>query len=281
MADPLPLHPITINGAELHYIEQGTGDPVVFVHGGLGDYRTWLPQMAPFARHYRAIAYSRRSHYPNAWASGYTRAPLWLHVADLAALIAQVAGGPVHLVANSYGGYISLFLALAHPALVRTLALGEPPVHPLQRRVPEGAALFDAFMTAAWQPARQAFAGGALEEGVRLFINGVVGPNAYERLPPAARAGLLTNAPAMAVETLTDFADYMPDLPCAEAATIAAPTLLLNGARSPRMYHIINGELARCLPHVEQVTIADAAHVLHAQNPAAHNAAVLAFLARH
>jgi hypothetical protein len=29
----------TINGTELAYIEHGQGPPVVFVHGGVGDYR--------------------------------------------------------------------------------------------------------------------------------------------------------------------------------------------------------------------------------------------------
>jgi pimeloyl-ACP methyl ester carboxylesterase len=67
---------IEINGAELHYVEQGQGDSVVFVHGGLGDFRTWLPQVASFSGRYHAIAYSRRAHYPNAWPADYTRADM-------------------------------------------------------------------------------------------------------------------------------------------------------------------------------------------------------------
>jgi len=35
-----------VSGAELSYVDQGKGVPVVFVHGGLEDYR-----VAFFARH--------------------------------------------------------------------------------------------------------------------------------------------------------------------------------------------------------------------------------------
>lgn len=47
-------------GLGLHYIDQGTGVPVVFVHGDIQDYRTWKPQGNPFSQDDRFISYSRR-----------------------------------------------------------------------------------------------------------------------------------------------------------------------------------------------------------------------------
>lgn len=38
----------TINGTDLAYIEHGRGQPVVLVHGGVGDYRAWDRQMPAF-----------------------------------------------------------------------------------------------------------------------------------------------------------------------------------------------------------------------------------------
>jgi hypothetical protein len=32
-------------GIELHYIEQGHGEPLILLYGGQGDYRSWEPQM--------------------------------------------------------------------------------------------------------------------------------------------------------------------------------------------------------------------------------------------
>jgi pimeloyl-ACP methyl ester carboxylesterase len=46
---------------EPHYVERGTGVPVVFVHGSLSDGGYWNDQLGPFAASgCRAIACSRR-----------------------------------------------------------------------------------------------------------------------------------------------------------------------------------------------------------------------------
>lgn len=56
---------ISINDTDLAYVEFGQGEPVIFVHGGLQDYRMWSEHLTKFAERYRAIAYSRRNNYPN------------------------------------------------------------------------------------------------------------------------------------------------------------------------------------------------------------------------
>ena len=35
------LKNVCVNGVQLHYLESGSGIPVVLIHGGLGDYREW------------------------------------------------------------------------------------------------------------------------------------------------------------------------------------------------------------------------------------------------
>src|SRR5450432_4372924 len=57
---------IRANGAELHHVEKGEGVAVIFVHGGLDDYRVWQGQMDGFSQHYHVVTYSRRYNYPNA-----------------------------------------------------------------------------------------------------------------------------------------------------------------------------------------------------------------------
>jgi len=54
-----------INDTRVEIIERGSGDPVLFVHGSASDYRTWRSQLDDFSNQYRAIAYSRRYHWPN------------------------------------------------------------------------------------------------------------------------------------------------------------------------------------------------------------------------
>jgi len=57
----------------------------------------------------------------------------------IAATIAQVSGGPVHVVGNSFGGIIATLLAARHPDLVRTLTLISPAVPDLRLTGDRGA----------------------------------------------------------------------------------------------------------------------------------------------
>ncbi len=54
-----------VNGTTLAYHEEGEGEPVIFVHGGVSDLRTWEQQLPAVGRSYRAITYSRRFARPN------------------------------------------------------------------------------------------------------------------------------------------------------------------------------------------------------------------------
>jgi len=270
---------LIVNGAELHYVEQGTGDPVVFVHGSLGDFRSWRFQVEPFAARYRVIAYSRRYHYPNAWSGDGSDYSAALHAQDLAGLIQALGLESAHVVASSYGAYTSLFLAVQHPQLVRTLVLGEPPILSWLEHVPGGNAELEAFMSGAWEPARRAFQSGDLEEGVKAFVDGVMGKGTFDQFPPPARSNMMDNAREMKAETAAS--EYFPALTCEDVGQIQAPMLLLTGEQSPRMFHLIVDELERCLSNKQRATIPNASHAMHIGNPQAYNAAVLAFLAKH
>jgi len=56
--DPRAIRRVVVSGGiELHYVERGTGVPVVFVHGSLSDGGYWNDQLGPFAASgYRANA---------------------------------------------------------------------------------------------------------------------------------------------------------------------------------------------------------------------------------
>jgi non-heme chloroperoxidase len=276
------LKKIEINNTILHYIEAGEehSQSVVFVHGGLGDYRTWNPQIRAFSEQYHVISYSRRAFYPNPWPPDY-RAAMMQHVDDLAELITRLNVAQTHLVANSYGGYVCLNVALLHPELVCAMALAEPPVQPLLAQLPGGAEILEEVRMRAWVASGDAFAKGELEDGVRLFLDGAVGQGTFHEMQPRVREAMMRNAPEMSAATLAEYDVFMPDFSCEDARKIVQPTLLLRGANSPKMYYLINDELARCIPYSEQALIPDAAHVLNNHNPEAHNHVVLDFLSRH
>lgn len=269
---------IRLNGTELTYLEQGTGTAVVFVHGSLDDLRSWRYQMEPFAARYRAVAYSRRYHYPNPWTGDGSDYAAQLHADDLAALIKTLDLAPAHLVTSSYGGNIALYLTAQRPELVRSLVLCEPPLLPWLAHIEGGAALWDDFVQRVWLPARRAFAAGDLEAGARAFLDGVMGRPTFEHLNPRARAMIMDNAAEMRAETLAN--NYFPPFTCEDAGHIAQPVLLLKSELGPRVFHLIVDELCRCLPHAVCGLIPGASHAMHVGNPGAFNAGVLEFLER-
>jgi hypothetical protein len=46
---------VAVNGVELHYLQSGSGVPVVLIHGGLGDYREWSAQIEPPGSNMKAV----------------------------------------------------------------------------------------------------------------------------------------------------------------------------------------------------------------------------------
>jgi non-heme chloroperoxidase len=164
------------------------------------------------------------------------------------------------------------------PTLFKSLVMGEPPLFPWLEEIPGGAPLLASFMNDAWEPARRSFAGGRAEEGIRFFLDGVLGPGLFDAMKPGARSGILDNAAEMALEAASP--EYFSRLTREEVSRMTKPVLLLGGEKSPPIFAPILSELERCLPRASRCTIPGASHSLHIENPAAYNAAVLGFLGK-
>lgn len=262
----------------MEYVEEGQGHPLVFVHGSLGDFRSWRFQTERFAQQYRVITYSRRCHHPNPWVDYPPDYSLAVERDDLVSFINTLQLPPVHLVGASYGAYTAALVARDRPTLVRALVLGEPPILALLATNPASAALYAEFrgtVAAAVQELRV----GNYERGVLAFTEGVFGKGTFDELSAPVRERILQNARTLAPEIL--ISPERDPFGCADASRIVAPTLLVKGERSPAFLQRILEELARCLPNHENVTIPAASHGMHSENPEAYNDAVLRFLAKH
>lgn len=271
-----------VNGATLHYFECGEGEPLVFVHGALGDLHAFDAQIDTFATEFRVIAYSRRYHPPNDPPQAGDAYSMQLHVDDLAAMIKELDAGPAHLVGNSYGAYTALAFAVEHPELVRSLVLGEPPVLPLLSRTSVGEAVRESWDRRVLDPSRSAFEGGELEEGLRRFLDGVMYPGWFDQLPPEVRKDIVEKQGVVfRSEMLAERSAYLPPLACEALGQLAAPTLLVTGEQSPATLLLAAAELERCHEGESHVMVPKAGHVMHSDNPAFFNEAVLAFLWQH
>jgi len=178
------LRTLEVNGAELHYLAEGTGPAIVFVHGGLADYREWLPAMDQLKGRYTTIAYSRRHSYPNRQNPVSPDHSPISEADDLAALIEELDVDPAHVVGVSYGASTSLFLALRHPGLARSLSLIEPPLVSWLPQIEGGQPVFDDFNGRLVTPVRAAFGAGDRDAAFRITLEYFVGPGALYQVPP-------------------------------------------------------------------------------------------------
>jgi pimeloyl-ACP methyl ester carboxylesterase len=267
---------VEANGVELHYVEEGQGTPVVLLHPGQGDYRSWPAQFRALRRTHRVIAYSRRYHYPNDNPISGDRHSALVEAEDLAAFISALGLGPVHLVGASYGALTALVFATAHPEMVRSLVLAEPPVFPWITSEPAGAALSQAFLSNVHEPAARAFAAGDATTAMRLLTDALEGPGTFDRLPDSNREAVLANAGFY--RALTASSNPYPEVSREAARALTMPILLVKGEDTDPLHKLVTEEVGRVLTDARRVTVAWAGHGSPRQNPDSFNYAMLEFL---
>ncbi|HET7079545.1 MAG TPA: alpha/beta hydrolase [Chloroflexia bacterium] len=108
----------------VHYIEQGAGTPIVFVHGNWVTSTTWEPVLDRLPPGYHGIA-------PDVRGRGKTEGPdsdysIPSLAADLHAFVDALGLDRFHLVGHSLGTAIAMQFALDHPERVRTLTVVAP-----------------------------------------------------------------------------------------------------------------------------------------------------------
>lgn len=284
---------IEVDGVDLAYVELGDGEPLVFVHGGICDLTFWEPILEPFGSHFRAISYSRRWAWPNQPIPDGVPDSVDVHAKDLIALIEELGHGPVNLVGNSYGAFVSLLVARDRPDLVRRLVAQEPPIVPFLLGFPPGPpALIKLLLTrprtglplaklvfGGILPVQSMVARGEVEPSIEKFVRSVaLGDAAYESLPGWVKEHMRLNAGTHAAQFRNNggFAPFTP----ADARSIRIPTLVMTGQHSPAALRVLAAELARQLPNSSTVEIPNASHAMHLANPDATVEAIDGFLRR-
>jgi len=275
------IHSASIgHGITLHYVDKGTGVPVIFVHGSLSDGGYWAEQIGPFAKHYRAIAYSRRYNYPN---TNPTR-PSYSAVVDsddLTAFIHTLHLGNVVVIGHSYGALTALFLAARHRARLRALVLAEPPAVSLLAdlhgdEAERGKAMFNDIQQRMVRPMQQAYQKGDREEGI-VMAYVFSDPHAWDEMSQSSRDHTLQDAQEWDVMMTTGF--LFPTITPQAVQRISAPVLILMGAKSYPFLGVIGRELARLLPKSKTIVFPDAGHQMWLQDPDACRHDVEKFLA--
>lgn len=120
---PFAPHYYSINGVDLHFVDEGSGEPVVMVHGDPTWgylYRHFIP---PLSQHYRCVV-------PDLMGMGKSAIPqeralyrLQQHRANLEALLLHLDLRDITLVLHDWGGPVGLGAATLHPERIKRLVL--------------------------------------------------------------------------------------------------------------------------------------------------------------
>ncbi len=280
--DTAPRKMLIGDGVELHYIERGEGEPVVFVHGLTGDYSVWTSHLEAFAREgYRAIAYSRRYNHPNENRLRPNHS-IAVEAEDLAAVIRELDLEKAHVVCHSRGAYTALYLALEQPKLVRTLTLAEPPIVSWLADLPgdqaqTGRSQLRKLITQGVNPARAAFEAGDDELALRTMLDCISGDGAFDRIPDHARARCRRNIKEL--RALVTSRNH-PAVDRNRVRRLAVPTLILSGSESVATARLTDPELERLIPERSRrrVVLEGATHIMWVEQPEQSRRAVLALM---
>jgi pimeloyl-ACP methyl ester carboxylesterase len=240
---------VDVNGLRTWHEMRGDGRPVALLHGAFAGAASWSAQAPALAdAGYRVHLPERRGHAHTPDVPG----PLtYLVMADdTVAYLEAVVGGPAHLVGWSDGAVVALLVAQRRPDLVdRLVLIGQ--YYNAAGRVTGG--LVDQ-LTAAGDQAM-----GYLRAGYDP-----VSPDGPEHFP------------VVFTKTMRMLATE-PELDLASLATVAAPTLVLQGDRDEvTLEH--GAAVAAALPH-GRLAVLPGTHALPVENPAVVNALLLWFLA--
>ena len=261
---------VAVNGVSLPYVVEGTGPPLVLIHGWAVNHRYWDGNVGELARHATVIRYDRRGF----GAAGGKPDPT-ADAADLKALLDQLGYARVYVMGHSAGASAALTFAVRYPAMVEGLVLfgpgptsvaGLPP--PAAEHAPPVQEWIAAGRTHGVDSLRAAIARWA----ARSF-GGTPTPAAMERarrmLQTYSGADLLDPAPP---------SNLVEPVRVDELATVRVPTLILVGEQEMVMVRQVADVLADRIPGARLVVIPGGGHTVNWLEPERFAAEVRRFL---
>jgi pimeloyl-ACP methyl ester carboxylesterase len=266
---------VNLNGVDLEYAVQGSGEPLVLIHGAiLADAFSPLLVEPRIANTYRVIAYHRRGFAGSSRAS----APFMIgqQAADGRALLRHLGITRAHIAGHSYGAAIALQWALDAPEEVQSLALLEAP---LFEAIPSGPTFWEGVAAVRQDLYERGDKVGATD----AFLTGVVGAEYRQIIAKSLPPGAFE----LAVADLDTF--FQVELPALQqwrftaedAARIRQPVLAVVGTETAPIFSEGHVVLMQWIPQTEELVVPQATHGLQMMNPRAVADGLARFFAGH
>lgn len=232
--------------------------PVVFLHGLFGQGRNWTAIAKALLPEHASVLVDLPDHGASVWTERFDYLAIADRVAD-----ALRADGPVDLVGHSMGGKVAMVLALRHPHLVRRLVVVD--ISPAAqsstgefRRYITGMRAMDLAAIQRRSDAHDQLRGAAPDDTIRAFL--------LQNLRHDDGQWRWQVNLDMLDRDLAALGEWPDDR--LGAAVYDGPVLWLKGERSPYVHDDYHDAMLARFPATRRVTIKDAGHWLHSEQPA-------------
>lgn len=243
------------DGVELYYEVHGSGPAIILTHGYSSTAQMWAGQVEPLAKNHTLILWDMRGHGQSDYPTDESLYSEEATVGDIAALLDAVGARTAIVGGLSLGGYMSLAFNRVHPERVEALLI-----------IDTGPGFKKDEAREAWNQTALKTAQRWEEQGLALLQT--FSPErrqaSHRSAEGLARAGrrMLTQRDAKVIESLPSF---------------AVPSLVVVGSEDAPFLAAADYMAAK-IPGAQKVVIENAGHAANIDQPAAFNAAVLAFI---
>lgn len=258
---PIGVKGLDIDGYNLEYVDTGDGEPIVFVHGAISDYRTWAAYLQPISESARYVSYSRRHYGTQEWPEDAPEQDDQIqHASDLATLIESLDAGPVHLVSWSNGGKTVAVLGATRPELIKSITQFEPVLSgKIMEGIEEAVEPGESF-SAGWVPVGASLESNDQHEAARRMFEHVfeMQPGGFASIPAENQQIVLDNARTIPLI----FNDVTDDLyTCDYVGKTTAPTTVVVGEQTNKWWQLMSKEVAECHENGQLITMAGVNHI--------------------
>jgi pimeloyl-ACP methyl ester carboxylesterase len=239
----------------IDYDEIGTGPAIVLVPGSCSTGAAWRPVIASLQGRFRCVTTSLLGYGGTAERRSARDASI-AHEAEALEWVIQKAGEPVHLVGHSFGGLVSLAVALRDCVDLASLTIFEAPAIELMSERNEHhhyraiCAMRDAYFAS--------FSSGNMQ-AIAAMIDFYGGEGTFASWPARVRAYAVETTPV----NILDWASaYGFPLSASLLSAIDIPTLLATGSGSHPAMQKLTALLSQCIAGSRFTTIDGAAHFM-------------------
>ena len=235
-----------VNGIQMYYAIYGAGDPVILLHGGLGNADYWSNQVPELAKSHKVIVADSRGHGRSTRnADPYSYA---LMASDVIALMDHLKIDKAALIGWSDGGIIGLDIAIHHPErLSKLFAFGANYNVGGLREDTGNSTVFNAY----------------IEQCGKDYAKLSKTPTEYEAF----------------LNQISEMWATQPDYKKEELQGNEVPTYIADGQYDEGIKQEHTREMAQLIPNATLVVMPNLSHFAMWQDPTIFNRALAAFLA--